>query len=1126
MFSFFRRLLAFAALGGVFLSWCVQPAFAAALTGLGDTMSRQQVSQLSNHEIRFTTPTGADAPTDTIQVSFQIGFDLGTVGFADIDLFHGAVTGLETSETLAASAAAGVWGVSIGTRVITFTAPTDAVVGEIAAGNKVVIRIGTGAVGGVSQITNPGAADKYTISISGTFGDTGSMLVPIVATDSAVVTAVVPAAVPPPGGGGGGTGGGLDDVPPIISNIRIRNVTTSTADVSWQTNENADSRLDYGFDTTYTIGSPYSPTLVLMHTVSLTGLTANSTYHARITTRDLIGNAATSTDLLINTIPFPFAPTISNIRVISITDSSAVVRWDTDIPTTSTVQFGTTAAYGFSEPSFSRITLHSTTLVGLRSDTIYHFRIIATEVTGLSSSSADNAFSTTADITPPANVSNFTATPGNRLVTLRWRNPPNPDFSYVVIVARTDRYPASPTDGREVYRGSGTQTTDIGLVNGTNYFYANFAFDRSNNHASGALANAIPFGPVVPSPIPPPAPTPTPTPVPTPTPPPTPTPVPTPTPTPVPTPPPTPTPTPTPTPVPTPTPTPVPLPIPTPTGRIIVIEPSFLGANGSVSLTKDVTGRFGTIVGSPVLVTIPILGLSASPSQGFIWVGNDMYRLTPTPAGDAWAATFVPSIVPGETAIRIQMEFSNGAIATSAATAVVQGSGHIFEASLAGILSGPVEGASVSLEQWNGREFVSWNGRTFFQANPFVVAADGKYAFVVPNGRYRIRVAKNGYREKSIETDALRNAVAADVSLTKIPKNIADVIDPRASIESNVLAVIGFFANVIQSGLDAIRTPQAQNITRNAIAPTLVVMAIANTFTALSALSLLNYLRFLGSQPFLLFGRRKRKKWGVVYDALTKRPIDLAIVRLIHAKTNLAVQTRITDAKGRYVFLAKPGEYRLEVVKPGFVYPSVYLAGAKMDVDLVDLYHGENIVVTESAPITANIPVDPIEKEETPRNIIFKKALRNVQNAVGFVSVVASMVAFLIVPSTMMGISIIFQLVMYFLFRRLSLPSKPKNWGIVYDEKTRRPLDRAVVRIFDKKYNKLLETQVTDTKGKYGFIVGKNVYYVVGQHPQYSAFKSADIDLMPEGKEEEVQQPIGLQQMSESTDALEVIPKT
>ena len=75
-------------------------------------------------------------------------------------------------------------------------------------------------------------------------------------------------------------------------------------------------------------------------------------------------------------------------------------------------------------------------------------------------------------------------------------------------------------------------------------------------------------------------------------------------------------------------------------------------------------------------------------------------------------------------------------------------------------------------------------------------------------------------------------------------------------------------------------------------------------------------------------------------------------------------------------------------------------------------------------------------------------------------------------------IALAVNVVMYALFRRMAVARKPKNWGIVYDEKSKKPLQNVVARIFDAKYNKLLETQVTDVRGRYAFLVGQNTYYV------------------------------------------------
>jgi hypothetical protein len=52
-----------------------------------------------------------------------------------------------------------------------------------------------------------------------------------------------------------------------------------------------------------------------------------------------------------------------------------------------------------------------------------------------------------------------------------------------------------------------------------------------------------------------------------------------------------------------------------------------------------------------------------------------------------------------------------------------------------------------------------------------------------------------------------------------------------------------------------------------------------------------------------------------------------------------------------------------------------------------------------------------------------------------------------------------------------------------------------VVRIFDKRFHKLLETQITDKDGKYAFFAGPNVYMLMADKAGYEAYHSPDLDL-------------------------------
>jgi len=291
-----------------------------------------------------------------------------------------------------------------------------------------------------------------------------------------------------------------------------------------------------------------------------------------------------------------------------------------------------------------------------------------------------------------------------------------------------------------------------------------------------------------------------------------------------------------------------------------------------------------------------------------------------------------------------------------------------------------------------------------------------------------------------------------------------------------------------------LQSPQAQAVSTVA-APTVLALTLVNVASTMSLFNLLAYLQFFFTQPILLLGRRRRRKWGVVYNSLTKQPIDLAIVRLIHHKTHLVVQTKVTDKQGRFLFSMKKGSYMIEIVKPGYTFPSTYLAGRKEDVNFLDLYHGDVLNLKKSATIAVNVPLDPTSVEETPRRVLIKKFTKRLRHAVAFSGVLIGMVVLVITPTLATAVLMLAQVGIYLLFRRLALPAKSKSWGLTFDAKTRKPLGGVIVRIFDKKFNKLLESQVTDQNGKYGFIVRRNTYYLVASKSGYIKYVSPDIDL-------------------------------
>jgi len=216
-----------------------------------------------------------------------------------------------------------------------------------------------------------------------------------------------------------------DTTPPVISGVAAGSITTSGASVSWTTDEASDSQVDYGLTSTYGSSTQLDSTLVLGHSESLSGLTAGTTYHYRVKSRDAAGNLATSADFTLTTSapPDTTPPVISGVAAAAVTMSGATVSWTTDEASDSEVDYGTTTSYGSSTPlESSLVVAHGVALSGLSVSTTYHYRVSSRDAAGNLATSGDFTFTTTAapDTTPPLISSVATGSITASAATVSW----------------------------------------------------------------------------------------------------------------------------------------------------------------------------------------------------------------------------------------------------------------------------------------------------------------------------------------------------------------------------------------------------------------------------------------------------------------------------------------------------------------------------------------------------------------------------------------------------------------------------------------------------------------------------------------------------------------------------------
>jgi len=90
--------------------------------------------------------------------------------------------------------------------------------------------------------------------------------------------------------------------PPVISNVAAGGITSSGATITWTTDYNSDSQVEYG-TTGYTQSTALNPTLVTAHSQGLSGLTVGTLYHYHVKSRDAYGNLTVSSDFTFTTLP-------------------------------------------------------------------------------------------------------------------------------------------------------------------------------------------------------------------------------------------------------------------------------------------------------------------------------------------------------------------------------------------------------------------------------------------------------------------------------------------------------------------------------------------------------------------------------------------------------------------------------------------------------------------------------------------------------------------------------------------------------------------------------------------------------------------------------------------------------
>lgn len=230
--------------------------------------------------------------------------------------------------------------------------------------------------------------------------------------------------------------------------------------------------------------------------------------------------------------------------------------------------------------------------------------------------------------------------------------------------------------------------------------------------------------------------------------------------------------------------------------------------------------------------------------------------------------------------------------------------------------------------------------------------------------------------------------------------------------------------------------------------------------------------------------RRRHNGYGVVFNVYTGEPQATAVIRLKNLMGRI-VRTVVTDREGRYRLMAPKGEYYVQVDKPGYFFPSRVLVRQKQSRFYNNLLSGDHIFIQDHGVITKNIAIEPQVSERKP---LFLRGIHLGKNVQYWILLIGSFLGlvFVLIQITSWLAWLIYLVYSAIMIGRLTSfkPAQPP-FGTIRDSATKQPLTQVIVRIMDKQYNKILETEITSSKGRYAFIVKRGGYRIMIEKKGY-----------------------------------------
>ncbi len=354
-----------------------------------------------------------------------------------------------------------------------------------------------------------------------------------------------------------------------------------------------------------------------------------------------------------------------------------------------------------------------------------------------------------------------------------------------------------------------------------------------------------------------------------------------------------------------------------------------------------------------------------------------------------------------------------------------------------------------------------------------VTAEDG-----VANSTYNVIVTKEA---SYVPEETVLNEITGET------KNRVDLVSDTKGVLSTSISTV---TNIVKT------LPISEKASQNITAATLALVAVTPAVSiGLGSSYAIASMARLFSIFFAFFGLGKKKRnCGLVYDSVTKEPINNAVVR-IYGTDGILIATEVTNAYGLFETAIESGQYNIKVQSNKHVFPSTLIMGAQ-DLPYENIYIGGDFNYDATSTISYSIPMDPLEKSfVTYGKTIAKNRLINLAtlllNLLMMEGLVFSLISYIKNTTTLNLVLLITYVLIVILGIIIRTQGKYK-FGTVRDL-AGNTCAKVQIGLIEADFNTIYAKRVTNEKGKYRFIVPGGNYKLVSLDPRYELVDSSDV---------------------------------